>query len=65
MGQILLPNCVYFLCFMFHTWVYDDIVTSKISEKLKFDYLKTEESFQSEIKNIFLVSHVPSFELTK
>ena len=25
-----------------------------ISEKLKFDYLKNEKSFQSEIKNIFL-----------
>ena len=36
-----------------------------ISEKLKFDYLKNEKSFQSEIKNIFFVSQVLSFRYTK
>ena len=33
--------------------------------KLKFDYLKKEKSFQSEIKNIFLVSQVLAFRHTK
>ena len=36
-----------------------------ISEMLKSDYLKNEKSFQSEIKNIFLVSKVLSFRHTK
>ena len=32
---------------------------------LKFDYLKKEKSFQSEVKSIFLVSQVLSFRHTK
>ena len=36
-----------------------------MSEKLKFDYLKCEKSFLSEIKIFFLVSKMPSFRLTK
>ena len=33
--------------------------------KVKIDYLKNEKSFQSEIKNIFLVLKVLSFRHTK
>ena len=36
-----------------------------ISKKLKFDYLKKEKSFRSEIKNIFLVSQVLVFRHIK
>ena len=36
-----------------------------ISEKLKFDYLKNEKSFWSEIRNIFLYSQVLSFRYKK
>ena len=43
-------------------WWYHDIW---ISKKLKFDYLKKEKSFRSEIKNIFLVSQVLAFRHTK
>ena len=43
-------------------WIHHDIWKS---EKLKFDYLKNEKSFQSEIKMFFLVSKVPSFRYKK
>ena len=36
-----------------------------IFEKSKFDYLKNEKSFQSEIKTCFLVSQVLSFRRKK
>ena len=38
---------------------------TSISQKLKFDYLKNEKSFQCEIKTFFLVSQVLSFRYTK
>ena len=43
-------------------WWRHDIWTS---EELKFDYLKNEKSFRSEIKNIFFVSQVLSFKYTQ
>ena len=43
-------------------WWGHDIWTS---EELKFDYLKNEKSFRSEIKNIFFASQVLSFKHTQ
>ena len=41
------------MCLVFRAWVFDDIITFEYLEKLKFEYLKNEKSFWSEIKNIF------------
>ena len=41
------------MCFVFHTYAFDDIMTFEYQKKLKFDYLNNEKSFGSEIKNIF------------
>ena len=40
------------MCFMFHSKVFNDVMTFDISEKLKFDCLKNKNSFRSEIKSI-------------
>ena len=52
------------MCFVFHAQAFDDIMTFEYL-KLKFDYVKNEKSFQSEIKTFFLVSQVLSFTHTK
>ena len=44
------------MCFVFHASAFDDVMI--------FEYLN-EKSFQSEIKNIFLVSQVLAFRHTK
>ena len=36
------------MCFVFHAEAFDDVMTSK------FDYLKNEKSFRSEVKYIFV-----------
>ena len=64
-----MPDCVYFptcsiMCFVFHDWAFDDVMIFEYLKKVKFDYLKIEKSFRSEIKNIFLVSQVLSFKHT-
>ena len=59
-----LPDCVYFkvpsysVKVLFHAEAFDDVMTFKYL-MLKFDYIKNENSFQSEIKPFFLVSKLP------
>ena len=68
------------MCYVFHAWAFDDVMTfgyqdfstpllcgryKSMVPKLKFDYLKNEKSFRSEIKIFFFVLQVLSFRLTK
>ena len=53
------------MCFVFHAWAFDDVMIFEYAKMFKFDYLKNEKSFRSEVKSIFLVSQMLSFRHAK